>query len=36
MVPAGMLTLAAIALRAVAERRRGGAVWRGRAYPFAR
>jgi chlorobactene glucosyltransferase len=36
LAPAGLLALAGIALRSVAERQRRGAVWRGRAYPFAR
>jgi hypothetical protein len=36
LMPAGLLALAGVALRSVAERRRGGAVWRGRSYPFAR
>ena len=36
LAPAGLLAVAGVALRAVADRRRGGADWRGRAYPFAR
>ena len=36
LAPAGLLAVAGVALRAVADRRRGGATWRGRSYPFAR